>query len=244
MKIKINQLTYIFLLLSFLSGYFEYMYLYLLIIFIHESGHYFFSIIVKSKCKEIRIYPFGGLTVYNEDLNISTNKELFILIGGIIFQLLFMLLCTILYKNGFIIQRVYNIILKINKLLISFNFMPILPLDGGKLLNIILDKIFNYKLANIISIIISVLFMLLFILKNKTYFGIILLLFLIKSIILEINSINIKYYKFLLERYQKNYNFKKIRIINNINNFKRDNYHIINNIFEKDYLNKLFDRKH
>lgn len=220
------------------------MYLYLLIIFIHESGHYFFSIIVKSKCKEIRIYPFGGLTVYNEDLNISTNKELFILIGGIIFQLLFMLLCTILYKNGFIIQRVYNIILKINKLLISFNFMPILPLDGGKLLNIILDKIFNYKLANIISIIISVLFMLLFILKNKTYFGIILLLFLIKSIILEINSINIKYYKFLLERYQKNYNFKKIRIINNINNFKRDNYHIINNIFEKDYLNKLFDRKH
>ena len=69
MKVKIHTSTYIVLLFSFLSGYFEYMYLLLLTIFIHESGHYFFSSLVGFKYKEIIIYPFGGLTLYNEDLN-------------------------------------------------------------------------------------------------------------------------------------------------------------------------------
>ena len=59
MKVKIHESTYIFLLLAFLAGYFEYMYLFLLIIFVHESGHYFFSKIVHFKYAEIIIYPFA-----------------------------------------------------------------------------------------------------------------------------------------------------------------------------------------
>lgn len=242
MKVNVSKYTYIFLLISFLSGYFEYIYLYLLIIFIHESGHYFFGRIVNFNFEEITIYPFGGITIYNEDLNISINKEIITLLGGIIFQILFLLLCIFLYRKGFILERVYLIIVRINKLLISFNFMPVLPLDGGKLINLVFDKIFSYKLSNKVSIIISVVTIIYFILNNKTYFGLILFLFLLKSIIIEINSIKIKYYKFLLERYNNKYKFNKIKIINSINKFKRDNYHIINNMFERDYLNKLFDR--
>ena len=89
MKININNTTYIFLLLAFLSGYFEYMFLLLLIITIHECGHAIFAKIINFKFDSIIIYPFGGVTKYNEDLNISTNKELFVLIGGIYFQILF-----------------------------------------------------------------------------------------------------------------------------------------------------------
>ena len=89
MKVKIDNSTYIILLISFLAGYFEYMYLFLLIIFIHESGHILFGYLVNFKYSKIIIYPFGGLTVYNEDLNANSNKELFSLLGGLIFQLLF-----------------------------------------------------------------------------------------------------------------------------------------------------------
>ncbi|UKI58082.1 MAG: hypothetical protein L6V81_01065 [Clostridium sp.] len=35
--------------------------------------------IVNFKYSEIVIYPFGGITNYNEDLNVSVNKELFLL---------------------------------------------------------------------------------------------------------------------------------------------------------------------
>ena len=243
MKVKIDNLTYIFLLVSFLSGYFEYMFLLLLIIFIHESGHYFFSKLIKFKYSEIVIYPFGGITRYQEDLNINSNKELFVLLGGITFQLLFCYLIKELFDYNYITAHVFSIIKKINYCLISFNFMPVLPLDGGRLLNIILDKIFAYKLSYIISIIVSICFIIYFFISHLTIFGIILTIFLIKSIYVEITNIEYKYNKFLLERYLNDYNFNKIRFINNINKFKRDFYHMVNNEFEKKYLHKLFDRK-
>ena len=242
MKIKIHNTTYVFLLLAFLSGYFEYMYLLLLIIIVHEYGHALFARLINFKFDKIVIYPFGGITKYNEDLNVNTNKELFVLIGGIYMQIVFFIFIMILYKYGFVTEHVYLIIKKINILLISFNFLPILPLDGGKLLNIILDKIFSYKLSNIISIIISFIILIFFLYFNKTLFASILTLFLIKCLIIEINNIKYKYNKFLLERYLNNYSFKKIKIINNINNFKRDNYHIINNTLEERFLRKLFNK--
>lgn len=218
------------------------MFLFLLIIFIHESGHYIFSILSNVKINRIVIYPFGGITECKEELNISIKKELLTLLGGITFQLIFLFIVIFLYKNNLILYKEYNCIVKINTLLISFNFLPILPLDGGKLLNLILDKIFSYKLSNEICIIISIIFSLIFFITHKTFFSLILFLFLIKNITIEILLVNIKYTKFLFERYLNSYNFKKIRSIKSINKFKRDNYHIINNILEKEYLSKLFDR--
>lgn len=241
MKININNSTYICLLLSFLAGYFEYVYLFLITILIHECGHMIFAKIIGFKFDKIILYPFGGITIYNEDLNVNSNKELFVLLGGIIFQLLFFILLIILYNNLYITEHTFKIIKKINIILISFNFMPVIPLDGGKLTNIILDKLFSYRLSNIISIIISIVFICLFILKNKTIFGIILTLFLIKSIIIEITNLKYKYNKFLLERYINKYKFKKTIIVSNIYKMKRDRKHIINNTFEHDFLCKLFD---
>lgn len=241
MKINISNSTYICLLLSFLGGYFEYVYLFLLTILIHEYGHMIFAKIIDFKFDKIILYPFGGITIYNEDLNVSTNKELFVLLGGITFQLLFIFIIIYFLNINLITEHTYIIIKKINIMLISFNFMPSLPLDGGKLINILLDKILSYRLSNIISIIISIFIIFIFLLENKTYLGIILTLFLIKSIYLEIINLKYKYNKFLLERYINNYNFKNTIIINSIYKFKRDNNHIINNTYEKKFLCKLFD---
>ena len=220
------------------------MYLFLLTIFIHECGHIFFGYLVGFKNSIINIYPFGGISIFKEDLNTKTNKELFTLLGGITFQLLFLLLILFLYKYSIITNHVYEIIKRINILLISFNFMPIIPLDGGKLINVLFDKIFPYKISNIISIIVSIIFIIIFYLKELSLFALLLTLFLIKCIIIEINILNIKYNKFLFERYINNYKFNKIKNINNKYYFKRDYYHIINNMYESVYLSKLFDRKY
>ena len=104
-----------------------------------------FAKIIGFKFDKIILYPFGGITIYNEDLNVNSNKELFVLLGGIIFQLLFFILLLILYNNLYITEHTFKIIKKINIILISFNFMPVIPLDGGKLTNIILDKLFSYQ---------------------------------------------------------------------------------------------------
>lgn len=230
------------MLISFLSGYFQYIYILLLIIFIHEFGHFFISNLINIKANKIIIYPFGGLTIYDSDLNLNTNKELISLLGGITFQLLFYFLVVIIHNNNLMTHNVFNIIKRINIILISFNFLPILPLDGGRLLNILLDKIFPYKLSNKLTLIVSILFLALFIMYKRTILSILLFVFLLKEIILEINNIDNKYMTFLFERYKNNYSFKKIKRINNLNKFKRDYYHIINGVTERKYLSKLFDR--
>lgn len=230
------------MLISFLSGYFQYIYILLLIIFIHEFGHFFISNLINIKANKIIIYPFGGLTIYDSDLNLNTNKELISLLGGITFQLLFYFLVVIIHNNNLMTHNVFNIIKRINIILISFNFLPILPLDGGRLLNILLDKIFPYKLSNKLTLIVSILFLGLFIMYKRTILSILLFVFLLKEIILEINNIDNKYMTFLFERYKNNYSFKKIKRINNLNKFKRDYYHIINGVTERKYLSKLFDR--
>lgn len=242
MKIEIHNITYITMLISFLSGYFQYIYILLLIIFIHEFGHFFISNLINIKANKIIIYPFGGLTIYDSDLNLNTNKELISLLGGITFQLLFYFLVAIIHNNNLMTHNVFNIIKRINIILISFNFLPILPLDGGRLLNILLDKIFPYKLSNKLTLIVSILFLALFIMYKRTILSILLFIFLLKEIILEINNIDNKYMTFLFERYKNNYSFKKIKRINNLNKFKRDYYHIINGVTERKYLSKLFDR--
>lgn len=243
MKINIHISTYIFLLLAFFSGYFEYMYLFLITIVIHEYGHLLFALLVGIKNPIIHIYPFGGITILNTDLNISIYKELISLLGGIVFELLFFFIIYKFYNYGFITTHVYEIIKRINYILISFNFMPILPLDGGKLLNIIFDIIFPYKLSLKISICISIIFSIIFLFIDFSLFRLLLFIFLVKSLYLEIKNINIKYNNFLFERYINNYNFKNIRFIKNINCFKRDNIHFINNVYEKNYLSILFDKK-
>ena len=218
------------------------MYILLLVIFIHETGHYIFALINNIKISNIMIYPFGGITVLDCDLNISIKKEFICLIGGIIFQILFFLCIKKLYSYNLITYHVYNLNLKINTFLISFNFLPIIPLDGGKLLNILLDKILPYKYSYIASIIISIIFIIIFLIKDTTILSFIISVFLVKNIIIEIKNINIKYNKFILERYLNKYHFKKIKIIKNIKHLKRDYYHIINNEFEEKYLSKRFDR--
>ena len=51
------------------------------------------------------------------------------------------------------------------------------------------------------------------------------------------------YNKFLLERYLHNYQFKKIKNINNINEFYRDTYHYLNFNNENIVLKKHFEFK-
>lgn len=190
--------------------------------------------------KEIYLYPLGGISKFNMDLNISIKKELLILINGPLFQFIsyFILLGLLPSKKETINIYHYSILI--------FNLLPIYPLDGGKLLNLLFNKIICYKSSLKLSITISyIVLVIIFIYSYKninTYIMTILLLFLI---IKEHKRINYKYNKFLLERYLNNYNYKSIKIINSINKFYRNRKHLIyvNNIYytEKEYLEKIYE---
>ena len=128
---------------------------------IHEIGHLVCGILLGFKPQSISIIPFGfklGFKVKCDDYNIKikkgnklTLKKILIAFAGPFTNLICIVLLSF-FKNHI---TWYQNAIYANILLILFNLIPIYPLDGSKILNIIINKIFNYKLSNILLIILS-----------------------------------------------------------------------------------------
>lgn len=177
--------------------------------------------IVGFKLKSLTIHSFGGITEYDELLNVNVYKEIFVIIAGPLIQVLFYLLIFSIYKEGYINITTFDKFHMINKILLSINLLPIIPLDGGILLNRILDIFMPYKYSYIISIIISFICLPVIIINLQNLLGIILVIFLIFKLINEIKMLKYRFNKFLLERYTHTFNLRKGKIINNINLIRR-----------------------
>ena len=230
---RIHPLTYLLIIISVLSGRFKIISLYLLIIVFHELGHLLLGLLFNWKIDKVYIYPLGGLTKFNDRINKPLIEELIVTITGPIFQIII---------TYFLKDYDTNVLLFSNTILV-FNLLPIVPLDGGKLLNILLFVIKPIKKSLRYTIIVSYLtyiVLLLFILKIKSLFFLIVVLFLIFKIFEE--SKKNKYYcdKYLLEKYLYTIKYRKNIIIDNIKKIYKykNNYVIINNKLysEKEYI--------
>ena len=105
------------------------------------------GILFKWKIEKIIILPFGALTVFNEDLNRKISEEAWIVIMGPIFQIVFTFL---LYKFTNVSDVLYY-----SASILCFNLLPIFPLDGSKILNLILNKMVSFKRSHVLIIVIS-----------------------------------------------------------------------------------------
>ncbi len=232
---KINPLTYITALIFILIGYFKFYLSFMLVLFIHELGHITLSLLFKWHIKSIILLPLGLLLKFEDNLNKPLIEEFIISISGVIFQLVFI---TFIHN--------YYLVLSSNIILI-FNILPIYPLDGSKVINIILNKITNFKTSYFLTLLLSFITLIILIsmsIINKS------LIFIISFIPLLINLIELiinkdsVFIKFLLERYLYNITFKKYKYINSIKYMKRDYTHYIingNNVeSEKNFLKNYF----
>lgn len=238
-KIYFHPFFLITLLIFTLIGYFRFISYFMLLIIVHELGHIIVSLIFKWNIEKIIILPFGGITKYNEIINRPLIEEFLVSIAGIIFQILFYLLI-----KDYVDYRYFNFI---NYFIILFNLIPIYPLDGSKILNVVFNKITSYKNSLLLTIIISyifiILFSLLFLNINK------IIAFILIFLLLEVNKLykerNELFNKFLLERYLNSFKFRKEKIINNINKMKKDYRHLFyiddKYITESYFLKKMFD---
>ena len=241
-KIYIHPIFLLTILIFILLGRFKFIIYFMVLILVHELGHIMMSLVFKWKIDKIIILPFGGLTKYNEIINRPLVEEFLVSISGILSQLIF-------YK--FIENYInYNYFSFINYFIITFNLLPIYPLDGSKILNVLFNKITNFKNSILLTVIISymciIILSLLLFNVNKLLFMILVFLF------VEVN----KYYKekdlifnkFLLERYLNNLKFKKEKIINNIYKMKKDYRHIfyIDNKYmtESTFLKNKYEDKY
>ena len=125
------------------------------------------------KVEYINIYPLGGISHFRMPLNINPLKELLVLIMGPIFQLFAYMILMKIFPDKQKIIEFYN------WHILLFNLLPIIPLDGGKLLFLLLQKILPYYNSYRITIIISVITTTIILISNRIALNILIMLILL-----------------------------------------------------------------
>lgn len=151
MKIEINLKIILLLILIVILNKIEIYMLFIIFILCHELSHMVMGIILGFKPKTLRLNPLGvSIEFYNYDENNKKNKWKRILtyLAG---PLINLLIGMIFYFIDIEIEIKTKIIYT-NLLIGIFNLLPILPLDGGKVLKEILKLIYNPKIASIFMI--------------------------------------------------------------------------------------------
>ncbi|MBQ7968477.1 MAG: hypothetical protein IJ292_01460 [Clostridia bacterium] len=109
---------------------------------LHEAGHIAVMKICKVKIKEIKILPFG-IDIKKENKITSYKTDIAVSSAGIAVNILLLLLCTLLPKTPETILFASS-----NVLLIFINILPINSLDGGQMLEKLLEYKYDPQIAN------------------------------------------------------------------------------------------------
>ena len=249
MKIEFHY-TYILIAISFiLTGYFSNLIIFTSIIIVHELGHYIMAKINGLTPEKIIIYPFGGITKMNNLINTQISKELVVAISGILFQSIYYLIILFLYKNNIIREYIFNLYKTYHYSILFFNILPIHPLDGSIILNLLLSYFIPYKITMKLNIIISIITSLIIIKINYykfNYTTILIISIIIDNILKYYKNINYIFNKFLLERYLYKIKLNSTKTIPKIDYMYKEKYHIIKNnnqyLTEKEVLRHRFRR--
>ncbi len=216
---KIHYTTYLLIIISLFLGIIDkFLILFFSVIF-HELCHVLQAKLQKRKIKKIVIFPIGGIFEIENDENVSLWSEFLIVISGPIGSLLLMQVPALSEAN---------------KMILMFNLIPVFPLDGGKILEIILFKFLRFKLSIKIILIYSTVFsvgLLGYYLYLGNFNQILIFLFVIASNINSYKNISMRFLKFINDKLSKP---KKLKI--NKIKVKSSSY------FKKGYNNIYIDK--
>ena len=232
---KINIFTYIFLILSMLSGYGREMLIVYFILIVHELGHYILFKYYNINVNKITLYPYGGMIDNNMLINTNSKKVLIISFGGIFIQIILYLIIYLLFKVGFIDYNFYKMFVSYNLYIILFNLIPIYPLDGFKILNSVLELVLSFKLSLKISIIFNFIFIILFFLYLYIFNvnNYVIVIFLLCNLINYIKRIKYIINKFYLERIIYDIKYDGMISVNCKDNMYKNKYNYINGVGEE-----------
>ena len=145
-------------------------------VLVHEFGHALTARVFGQKPR-IELVALGGLT-YHDGQKLSFWKQFFIVLDGPLFGLLLYAIAALLLQVPAIAQSSAAPILSLTRAVNLFwtivNLLPVMPLDGGQLMRIIMEKIFGFKglkYALLTSIVVAVLISLFFFLYQAFIIG-------------------------------------------------------------------------
>jgi len=128
---------------------------------LHEFGHIITAILFGQRVYSIQLLPIG-LCAEIDDTGFGGWKAVIVSLSGPLSNILIILALIVAKTGCFFLSEYLDIAIYLNTCLAVFNIIPVLPLDGGRALRIILANKFgifsSYINAKRISILLTFLF--------------------------------------------------------------------------------------
>lgn len=232
----IHPFTLLYLVMAYFGGhFFEYVMALALVCF-HEMFHYVFARIYHFKIIDVQVLPFGAF-LNLEDYGLHhVVEELVTIMAGLCSH--FFLYFIIMALGG------SPYLLATNRLIFIFNVLPIYPLDGSKILLLLLSFLMDYQKAITLQIKISI-----FALSVLMVYQLSISYYVIYGYLLYLNYLYIKEYRIQVIRlvlsrgqtklYHKNKLHTKLSFYRPYDNFYQINGHMYS---EKQMTSQIIKR--
>lgn len=143
MRIKLNVFFILFLFTSYYAGWLQQSLILFASVILHEFGHVLAARKLKIKVYEVELMPYGGVARMEGLSKFGGAAEAVVSAAGPAVSLVLALTCSFLrsFSGEFDLAYRYNLII------FGFNLLPIIPLDGGKIMRNLLVFFIGYSQA-------------------------------------------------------------------------------------------------
>ncbi|SHE09843.1 Stage IV sporulation protein FB [Chlamydia abortus] len=143
-RYRFHPLFVLMMLLSLFTGYFVELITLFGIVLIHELGHVFTAKSFGWNVTEVQLLPFGGVAVVEESGNVPAREDLIVALAGPLQNLWMAAFALLVLATGWADPEWWIYFIQANLWIGAFNLLPILPLDGGKILQAVLSYFLPY----------------------------------------------------------------------------------------------------
>lgn len=118
------------------------------VIILHEMGHAIMARLLGYEVEEVSLLPFGGVAkLAYARIGFRPKDEALVAIAGPLVNLLLVLFGSGLYLIGIWDSSFYEVWMQTNMWIGTFNLLPALPLDGGRILRAAKSRRIGYERA-------------------------------------------------------------------------------------------------
>ncbi|ARF67420.1 Zn-dependent protease [Paenibacillus larvae subsp. pulvifaciens] len=144
---RFHPLFTLVLLFSVITGFFIEAITLFGIVLVHELGHVVCAKALGWRVMEVQLLPFGGVAVVDEWGGVSARDELLVAAAGPLQHVWMIGLAWLGQHISADSSGWWNYFIQANILIGLFNLLPVLPLDGGKILQGLFSYIMAYEQA-------------------------------------------------------------------------------------------------
>ena len=192
--------TFIFILFSIVSYHFKEVLIGYFISFIHEIGHILCARFFSLKKFQIEFLPVGFYAYIEDVESLPSYKQILIFLSGpMMFFPLYIFGCFFLEMKLFSSYE-YDVFNYVNKSILLFNLMLFYPLDGGRIIDVLLASYIDEKIVLRIRIIINFICLIVFIFIQGLKKNILISIMLFICLILQMINQKKDYKNFLIKR--------------------------------------------